>query len=152
MMPKLPFDEFEIKRGQSRGNKASLFSFSRPKTDETGNISTVKVVGKFKGKINMLNHEVLENFETVQAERLDLVIKMMREVYFLRTNEELDFDMEKLKTPEQRQKLIVDMRKGGLAKTGIATYILETMFEQKIARMLMTESKCLVRVYILEGF
>ena len=102
MMPKLPFDEFEIKRGQSRGNKASLFSFSRPKTDETGNISTVKVVGKFKGKINMLNHEVLENFETVQAERLDLVIKMMREVYFLRTNEELDFDMEKLKTPEQR--------------------------------------------------
>jgi len=54
-LPKLPFDVFDIKRGQSRGVKSSLFSFSKPTTDATGNVSTVKTVGKFKGIINMLN-------------------------------------------------------------------------------------------------
>ena len=51
-----PFDICDIIRGQSRGVSSGFFSmFSSAKTDESGEVSTLKKVGKFKGRISIIN-------------------------------------------------------------------------------------------------
>jgi hypothetical protein len=37
--------------------------FSKPDTDATGQVSTVKEVGKFKGIVNVYNPDELANFK-----------------------------------------------------------------------------------------
>jgi hypothetical protein len=53
MPKKSPFDEYEIKRGQTRGASKSLFF--KGKEDDSGSASTEKIVGKFKGLINIVS-------------------------------------------------------------------------------------------------
>lgn len=64
MMGDKPFNEFDILRGASRGNKAGLFSgmFSRPKTDDSGQLSTIKKVGSFKGVVKVRNPDEKDEF------------------------------------------------------------------------------------------
>lgn len=65
VIPKLPFHEEKIMRGQQRGVSKGFFSsmFSKPNTDETGQESTLKEVGKFKGIIKVYNKDEEENFK-----------------------------------------------------------------------------------------
>lgn len=57
VIPKLPFHTCIVKRGQSRGASKGLLSFfSQPDTDESGEITTIKEVGKFKGIIKVYNN------------------------------------------------------------------------------------------------
>ncbi len=56
VMPRKPFHESIVFRGQQRGASAGLLSwFSKPKTDDSGQVTTVKEVGKFKGMIKVAN-------------------------------------------------------------------------------------------------
>ena len=58
-----PFHEYSISRGQSRGLSKGLFSmFSGATQDPSGNLSTVKKVGKFKGYVRVYNEENDEAF------------------------------------------------------------------------------------------
>lgn len=50
-----PFDQYFIKRGQSRGASKSFFSFKAAKEDDSGAVTTEKIVGKFKGLINVVS-------------------------------------------------------------------------------------------------
>lgn len=50
-----PFDQYNLKRGQSRGASKSFFSFKAAKEDDSGAVTTEKVVGKFKGLINIVS-------------------------------------------------------------------------------------------------
>lgn len=52
MPQKSPFDSYDIKRGQTRGAH-SWFSFNKGKHDESGEESTEKVVGQFKGVVTV---------------------------------------------------------------------------------------------------
>lgn len=50
-----PFNTYEITRGQSRGAKAGLFAsiFNEVKEDESGQVDTTEVMGKFKAVIEV---------------------------------------------------------------------------------------------------
>ena len=50
-----PFNTYEITRGQSRGAKAGLFAslFGEVKEDESGQVDTTEVMGKFKAVIEV---------------------------------------------------------------------------------------------------
>ena len=48
LMPKSPFTEYPIKRGQTRGASKSFFSWGSAKEDDSGAVSTELEVGKFK--------------------------------------------------------------------------------------------------------
>jgi hypothetical protein len=53
------FENVPITRGQQRGLKKSLLSdlFKKKKEDESGEISTKKVVGYFKGRVRCYNEQ-----------------------------------------------------------------------------------------------
>ena len=50
-----PFNTYEITKGQSRGAKAGLFDslFGDVKEDESGQVDTTEVMGKFKAVIEV---------------------------------------------------------------------------------------------------
>jgi len=103
VMPKMPFRDFEIKRGQQRGLSKGFFSmFSKPKTDETGQVSNVKVVGKFKGIVSIYNTTEKENFDSQKNSRLDLIAKLVKDTVKKKTGEEFEFKMEELENAQKR--------------------------------------------------
>lgn len=64
-MPKKPFTEISVVRGQQRGLTKGFFGslFSKPNKDETGQISNIKEVGKFKGLIKVYNKDEEDNYK-----------------------------------------------------------------------------------------
>lgn len=58
-----PFQTYEIKRGQTRGASAGVFAslFNEVKEDESGQVSTEELMGKFKAVIEV---EVKEDKDT----------------------------------------------------------------------------------------
>ena len=61
IFPKPIFYNIDIKRGQSRGVEKSWFGGGDQ--DESGQESNIRVVGKFKGVIDIYNKERREKFE-----------------------------------------------------------------------------------------
>ena len=59
-----PFDQFDIKRGQTRGAGKSWWPFRKSKKeDESGSISTERIVGKFKGLIRVESEKERKEYE-----------------------------------------------------------------------------------------
>ena len=64
-----PFNTYQITRGQSRGAKAGLLAsiFNEVKEDESGQVDTTEVMGKFKAVIEV---EVRKEKEDYMAEKI----------------------------------------------------------------------------------
>mmetsp|Transcript_30279 Transcript_30279/g.29597 ORF Transcript_30279/g.29597 Transcript_30279/m.29597 type:complete len:177 (-) Transcript_30279:658-1188(-) len=67
-------------------------------------------------------------------------------------NEQLQFDFEKLDTAEARAKFNMMMEGIGLGELQLATFLQETSYEDMIGKMMVTKTKCMARVYFIEGF
>lgn len=65
LMPKpTPFETYNLMRGQSRGASKGLWPFGKVmKTDESGQISTEQVVGKFKGIVTVQTEKDKEEYK-----------------------------------------------------------------------------------------
>jgi hypothetical protein len=63
----------------SKGFFGSLFS--KPDKDDTGQISNIKEVGKFKGIIKVYNKDEDDNYKAQRKARNELILKLIREVY-----------------------------------------------------------------------
>ena len=130
-----------------------MFSFlSKDETDESGQVSTVKEVGKFKGIINVYNNDEAENYKSQRKSRTDLIKKLVRDIYQKKMNEPMAFDFDKLDTSESRLKFGSIMEKIGCAELQLATYLLESSYEDTIGKMMVSKTKCMLRVYFVEGF
>ena len=65
VIPKKPFHECVVRRGQQRGASKGFFSmFRKADTDDSGQITTIKEVGKFKGIIKVYNNDEMENYKS----------------------------------------------------------------------------------------
>ena len=98
VMPRSPFQTFKILRGKARGNSKSWFSSQTE--DESGSITTVREVGKFKGIVSVINKQREEGFETVKKTRVAILkdsINSLSEALF---DEKFDFNYDEIKTAE----------------------------------------------------
>ncbi len=126
--------------------------FSKADTDETGQVTTIKEVGKFKGIIKVFNNDDSENFKSQKKSRNELIKKLIRDLHQKKLNEPMSFDFDKLETSEARGKFNQLMEKLGCADLQLQTYLLETSYEEMIGKMMMSKTTCLMRVYFVEGF
>ncbi len=62
------------------------------------------------------------------------------------------FDWEKLETHEGRGKFNQLMEEVGCNELNLTNYLIETNYEDHLSRLMMTKTKALVRIYIIEGF
>ena len=72
LFPNMPFLSVDIKRGQSRGLSKSWFSWgSSDKIDESGQLTTEKVVGYFKGRIKVFNEKDEKKHEKAKKDKME---------------------------------------------------------------------------------
>jgi len=102
-----PFQTYEIKKGQTRGAKAGFFAslMNEVKEDESGQVSTEELMGKFKAVIEV---EVKEEKEKYFQDKEELFREMQEALKSLASsrgiaNFELDLDL--LETIEGREEL-----------------------------------------------
>lgn len=71
LFPKMPFLNYPIKRGQSRGLKKSWTSmFGAEKTDASGEVTNEKEVGFFKGRIKVYNDQEEKEYKATKNEKM----------------------------------------------------------------------------------
>lgn len=97
----MPFHSVNVKRGQSRGLTKSWFSlFTPPKTDESGQVTNEKTVGRFKGRITVQNEEEKKSYETTKNTKIQQIIKLMLEIHTKMFSKPLLFTLDMLETSE----------------------------------------------------
>lgn len=79
----MPFHTCDIVRGSQRGLSKGWLSwgFLAKKTDECGQVTEKKVVGKFKGRIHIENIDEKETFRKDKEDRSNLIFSLLRDIY-----------------------------------------------------------------------
>ena len=111
-----PFNTYEITRGQSRGAKAGLFAslFGEVKEDESGQVDTTEVMGKFKAVIEV---EVRQEKEEYMLKKNELFMKMQKALSSLadsRNMRDFKLDLDELETIEGREKIEEELEPLGI--------------------------------------
>lgn len=75
------FLNVDIKRGQSRGVEKSFFSFGASNQDESGQESTIRTVGKFKGVVDIVNTEIKQKYEAKKEMLLSKIFESLETLY-----------------------------------------------------------------------
>ncbi len=70
MTKESPFDQYPLKKGQSRGASKGLWPFSKKKEDDSGSTSTEQVVGKFKGLLVIAAEGEKEVYNEMKNEKV----------------------------------------------------------------------------------
>lgn len=135
VIPRKPFYEEKIFRGQARGNSAGFFGSSQK--DITGEVSTVKEAGYFKGFIKIFHKPEHDLKQIKRTKREDLIKIMIRSLFEKRKAEVMAFDFSSLDTFENRGKFTRLMDEIGLGHLNLASYMVENMYEEMISRMMV---------------
>jgi len=147
-----PFDQYMIKKGQSRGGGGGLLGlFSKKKTDDSGEVTTEQIMGKFKGLITVDSKQRMEEFEIAKQEKLAEVKRVLGQLSWKVKNKELKIDSQKLQTQEGRVKFHFMMEKLGVGHLNIQEYLSKQDHNENLRRMLLKETKCIVRCYVLNA-
>ena len=79
---KSPFHTIELKKGQSRGISKGIFSslLKKTKKDDSGQDSTVKTVGYFKGIVEVESREDRHNYDERKASLVNQLITHVKKV------------------------------------------------------------------------
>lgn len=108
LMPRQsPFNQFELRRGQTRGATIGFWKkiTGNYKTDESGQASDEKVVGRFKAVIEVEGREERKEYFKRKYEMIDQLIVGLKQLAKNRKIEDFNLDLEKLDTMEGRQEL-----------------------------------------------
>lgn len=62
------------------------------------------------------------------------------------------FDFERIETQEGRNKFNAIMDDIGIAHLNLASYLIESSYEDNLAKLMLSKTKTLVRLYVIEGF
>lgn len=149
----MPFDNIEVFRGQSRGLEGGMFSiFKSKKTDDSGMETNMKVVGTFKGRLTVNNELEKLQFEGLKYSRQKIIKELVENIHQKKFGKPYDFCTKKLLSFEGRQKVIAQFEEMGLCPHETIQFMKHQSYEQQINKMLVQRTKCLVRVYIYDGF
>ena len=147
IIPRSPFMTYKIMRGQARGLSKSWFS--KDIVDESGQISDVREVGQFKGIVTVINKDKQEGFEIVKQTRINILKDCLNKLSQGIFNEPFDFNYDKLLTAEGRELFQAKLQQLGCDQLNIPQHFTEMSFNEELTRLMMRETECLIRVYIL---
>ena len=107
LMPKpTPFETYNLMRGQSRGASKGLWPFGKAmKTDESGQISTEQVVGKFKGIVTVQTESDKEEYRNRKESLLQSLKQKLNTLSKQKVGKEFKMEMTMLDTLEGRNEL-----------------------------------------------
>lgn len=134
-----PFQTYNIMRGQSRGAKASFWAslMNEVKEDESGQVSTMELMGKFKAVIEV---EVKEEKEEYFLEKEELFRKLQQALKALAESRQItDFklDLDKLETIEGREEIEDEMEPLGIRHLRITKVLADIQSDVILQKLLL---------------
>lgn len=111
IFPRDIFYNADIMRGQSRGVEQSWFSFGGGNQDESGQESTLRCVGRFKGIIDILNKDEQERFEKDKARLLEEIFDLLGKLHLKRTGEQMHFDLAAVETSADKANFVTECKR-----------------------------------------
>ena len=101
-----PFNTYNLMRGQSRGAKKSFWPFGKAqKTDESGQVSTEQVVGRFKGIVTVQTENDRIKYGERKNDLLNQLKQKLNTISKSKLGKPFQMDMEMLDTLEGRNTL-----------------------------------------------
>lgn len=101
---KMPFHTTNVIRGQSRGLSKGFFSFfKKTQTDDSGEISNLKVVGQFKGRITIENKAEKDNFKATRDSRVQIIFMLLNDLHEKKFGQPLQISLSDLENYEKAQ-------------------------------------------------
>jgi len=108
-------------------------------------------MGKFKGLITVDSDSRRNAFDLDKVDKLAKLKRVLNDLSKKRTGKDIKIDERKLQTQEGRVKFHYAMEKLGVGYLNIQQYIAVVDHTENLRRMLLKETKCIVRVYMLDG-
>jgi len=142
LMPKeSPFNSYDITRGKSRGNIRKFWKFRRNiRHDDSGEISTETVVGKFKGIIQVQSVSEIESYNSEKHELIN-VLKSKLMILSQKDGKPLEIESElqkKLLTDEGRRLFEDQLEELGIAHLDIVKHIGNLYSEDILKKLLLS--------------
>lgn len=127
IFPQMPFHCCDVMRGQSRGNKKSFFGSlfgKREETDDSGQVSTIKEVGQFKGRVSIANKADEEEFKQKLQQNNKVIVELLENLHHkVFDGKSLNFKLEKLESFEGKKKFSTKLKSMGLGNERILEYM-----------------------------
>lgn len=149
-----PFNQYDLKRGQSRGASVSIWAklTNQVRTDASGQATTEKVVGRFKAVIEVEDKEKKAAYLKKKADLIDELIENLKQLAKNRKINDFDLDLEKLETMEGRYQIKEQLDPLHVNHLNIVNILADIESDVILKRMLLKTQKCIVRIYMIEGF
>lgn len=151
---KSPFNSLELKKGQSRGLSKGFFSslLRTAKKDASGQDSTEKVVGYFKGIIEVESREDKYKYTQRKQQLLEDLVRKLKQISMAKLGKEITVDLEALGNAMDRKSFEVELRKLDVAHLQISKHLANLESDVILRRQLMGNHKCVVRFYAISAF
>ena len=149
-----PFNTYEIKKGQSRGLSGGFLSnlFKTFKKDDSGQASSEKVVGSFKGIIEVESKERKEWYQKQKNNLLDQLEDLIKKIAANSNRNELEINISEIDSTEDRKKFDLQLRQLNLQHLNITKHLADLQSDEILKRELLESNKCIVRLYVIEAF
>jgi len=147
-----PYDQYEIKKGQTRGASKGWFSFGASKEDDSGAVSTEQVVGRFKGIITVQSELDKKAYADRKTELIHGLKLKLNQLSLKKTGKPIELRLEKMDTMEGRHKFELDMVKIGVGHLNITQHLANLESDETLKRLLMAQTKCIVRLYVISAY
>lgn len=112
----------------------------------------MKTVGKFKGRISVINNDDKEIFRATKESRMKLIISLLNELHEKKFKRPLDFNLSYLESFEKTNKFIGVIEDLDLPPTDIVDFLKEQSYHELITRQLLSKTRAIIRLYVLEGY
>lgn len=126
--------------------------FKKTKKTADGALSDEKVVGAFKGIIEVESKDDRDKYQFEKQKLLNELGNSINEIAKKKTNQSMDLELADLCTAEERNKFKLQMRTLNLAHLDILTHVANIQSEDILKRQLLESTKCVVRLYVIEAF
>jgi hypothetical protein len=143
-----------MKRGQTRGAKVNFWKriTNAYKTDASGEISTEKVVGRFKAVIEVESKESKKQYMEDKMKMIDDLVTGLRDLAKNRDIKDFNLDIEKLASQEGRMDIKKSLDPLGVNHLGIVKKLVAIQSEEILKQLLLQPEKQIVRIYMISGF
>lgn len=139
VIPKAPFQSFDVLRGQSRG--LSKGWFTNKQTDEAGQVTNVKKVGQFKGIVSIVNKEREDGFKVVKETRINILKESLNTLSQRMFETDFEFDYNTIGTAEGREIFRSKLQQLGCDQLKVDKHFYQMNYQEELARLMMIRTK-----------
>lgn len=150
IFPKPIFTNIEIKRGQSRGVEKSWFGGGQQ--DESGQESTIRVIGKFKGVVDIFNKEKKERYEQKKDAKLKEIFQLLSDLHHKATGVRHTFDLSVVDNEEAKVGFEEKLAKMDNRMPMLVTFLQDVALSTQIKEALSRKTEAIVHVYLIQGY